>query len=178
MPCVQLDVNGIAQGYTVDVIAAFLDVHHIDSYIVEVGGELRVKGRKPDGTKMKIGIEAPNDNPLADEMMEKVIELDSGAVTTSGNYRKFYESNGQRVNHLIDPRTGYSVSNEMISATVYAKDAITADAFDNALMLMGMKDAITFVNKRSDIAAYFIYKKNDNTVADTASAEFYKLMKQ
>lgn len=176
-PCVQVDVNGIAQGYSVDVVADYLEKHHIENYIVEIGGELRINGHKPDGSRMKIGIEAPNDNELEDDVMEKIIELDSGATTTSGNYRKYYESNGKKISHLIDPRTGYSVQNEMISVTVYAKDAITADAFDNALMLMGVDSALHFVEKRKDISAYMIYKKKDNTVADTASTEFYKLLK-
>jgi len=177
-PCVQVDVNGIAQGYSVDVVADYLQSHGIADYIVEIGGELVIKGKKPDGTSMKIGIEAPNDDPLAEEVFEKIIRVDSGAITTSGNYRKYYESNGKKVNHLIDPRSGYSVQNDMISVTVYAKDAITADAFDNALMLMGMDSALHFVEKRKDIAAYMIYKRSDNTVADTASTEFYRLLQR
>ncbi len=175
-PCIKIDMNGIAQGYTVDVLANFLETYGIKNYIVEVGGELRVKGRKPNNEKMKIGIESPGDDEMEPEMIEQVIELDSGAITSSGNYRKFYESGGKKISHLIDPRTGYSIQNEMISVAVYAKDGITADAFDNALMVMGMDSALHFVEQRKNISAYIIYKKNDGTVADTASTGFYKLM--
>jgi thiamine biosynthesis lipoprotein len=176
-PCIKIDVNGIAQGYSVDVIANFIEQQGINNYLVELGGEIRVKGRKlPGNEKMKVGIESPNDENLEAGIMQQIIELDNGAITTSGNYRKYYESNGKRISHLIDPRTGYSIQNEMISATVYAKDATTADAFDNALMVMGIDSALHFTEARKDISAYFIYKKSDGTVADTATTSFYKLM--
>jgi thiamine biosynthesis lipoprotein len=176
-PCVKIDVNGIAQGYSVDVLAFFFEQHGIHNYLVELGGEIRLKGRKlPGNEKMKVGIESPPDDETDDEVMQQVIELDNGAITTSGNYRKYYESNGKKITHLIDPRTGYSIQNEMISATVYAKDATTADAFDNALMVMGIDSALHFTETRKDIAAYFVYKRKDGTVADTASARFYKLL--
>lgn len=177
-PCVKIDMNGIAQGYSVDVLANFLEQYGIENYVVELGGELRIKGRKPSNEKMKIGIESPGDDETDAEVMQQVIELDSGAITTSGNYRKYYESGGKKISHLIDPRTGYSIQNEMISVTVYAKDAITADAFDNALIVMGRDSALHFVEQRKDIAAYMIYRKPDGTIADTASAAFYTLMHQ
>ncbi|WP_153797041.1 FAD:protein FMN transferase [Foetidibacter luteolus] len=177
-PCVQVDVNGIAQGYSVDVVAAFLEAHNIYNYVVEIGGEIRVKGKKNDGSMMKIGIEAPVENELDPEIIQHILEIDSGAVTTSGNYRKYFESEGKKITHLIDPRTGYSVQNEMISVTVYATDAITADAYDNALMLMGVDSALNFVNNRKDLAAYMIYKRKNGTVADTATAAFYRLLKK
>jgi len=176
-PCVKIDVNGIAQGYSVDVIASFIEQQGINNYLVELGGEIMVKGKKlPGNEKMKVGIESPNDEELESGIMQQVIELDSGAITTSGNYRKYYESNGKKISHLIDPRTGYSIQNEMISATVYAKDATTADAFDNALMVMGLDSALHFAEARKDIGAYFIYKKNDGSIGDTATTKFYKLM--
>ena len=175
--CIKIDVNGIAQGYSVDVIANFIEQEGINNYLVELGGEIRVKGRKlPGNEKMKVGIESPNDEDLEAGIMQQIIELDSGAITTSGNYRKYYESNGKKISHLIDPRTGYSIQNEMISATVYANDATTADAFDNALMVMGIDSALHFTEARKDISAYFIYKKADGTVADTATTAFYKLI--
>ena len=101
----------------------------------------------------------------------KYIEIENGAITTSGNYRKFYESNGEKISHLINPQTGYSIKSDLISVTVFAKDAITADGFDNALMLMGMEKALDFVEKEKKIAAYFIYNK-DGLVKDTCSAGF------
>lgn len=177
MPCVQIDLNGIAQGYSVDVLAALLEKNGVKNYIVELGGEIRVKGRKqPSGEKMKIGIESPNEDAFENHPLQKIIELDAGAITTSGSYRKYYESKGEKITHLINPKTGYPHKNELISVTVYAKDAMTADAYDNALMLMGLKQALAFIERRKDLAAYFIYKNANGNIADTASSAFLKLM--
>jgi thiamine biosynthesis lipoprotein len=176
-PCVKIDLNGIAQGYSVDVLAAFLETYGIRNYMVELGGEIRVKGRKqPSGEKMRIGIESPSEDPFGNHPLQKVLVMDEGAITTSGSYRRFYESKGQKITHLIHPKTGYPQANELISVTVYAPDAITADAYDNALMLMGLKAAMDFVNKRPGLAAYFVYKNANGSIADTASLAFLKRM--
>jgi thiamine biosynthesis lipoprotein len=176
-PCVKIDVNGIAQGYSVDVIANFFERNGIVNYIVELGGELRVHGKKQPGNEpFKIGIEAPSDNDFESHPLEKILVADSGGITTSGNYRKYYESNGKHISHLMDPHTGYSIQNKMISVTVYAKDAITADAYDNALMAMGLDRGMDFVEKRQDLAAYFIYRLPNGKTADTASSRFYNLI--
>lgn len=176
-PCVKIDLNGIAQGYSVDVLAALLEQHGVKNYIVELGGEIKVKGRKqPSGEKIKIGIESPNEDVFENHPLQKIIELESGAITTSGSYRQYYESKGEKITHLINPKTGYPQQNELISVTVYAKDAITADAYDNALMLMGLQQALVFVEKRKDLAAYFVYKNANGSIADTASSAFLKLM--
>jgi len=178
-PCVKIDVNGVAQGYTVDVIADYLWAKGITNFIVEVGGELRVKGKKQPGSKpFKIGIESPSGDDFSAPPMQKILVIDSGAITTSGNYRKFHESKGKKYSHIIDPHTGRSVDNEMISATVYAKNATTADAYDNALMLMGMERALRYIERRPHMAAFLIYKKKDGTISDTASSRFRKLLQQ
>jgi thiamine biosynthesis lipoprotein len=176
LPCVSIDVNGIAQGYSVDVIANFLESRGIANYMVEVGGEISVKGRKqPSNEKMKIGIESPSDNPFSNGPVKTILLIDSGGITTSGSYRKYYESNGQRISHLIDPRTGYSIQNELVSVTVFAKDAITADAYDNALMVMGLQQALQFAPTKK-LEAYFIYRTKNGALADTATAGFYKMI--
>lgn len=176
-PCVQLDPNGIAQGYAVDLVANKLDALGIRHYLVELGGELRVKGRKqPSGQKMSIGIEAPGENDF-EPVMEQVIYLDKGAVTTSGNYRRYHETNGKRRSHLLDPRSGYPISNELISVTIVAPDAMTADALDNALMGMGLQQALRFIEKRPALAAHFIYHRTDGSVTDTMSSRFKRLLK-
>lgn len=177
MPCVKIDLNGIAQGYSVDVLAALLEKHGIKNYIVELGGEIRVKGKKqPTNEKMKIGIESPAEDAFEQHPLQKIISLDKGAITTSGSYRKYYESKGEKITHLINPKTGYPHKNELISVTVYAKDAMTADAYDNALILMGLKQALAFIEKKKDICAYFIYRDANGSIADTASSGFLKLM--
>jgi thiamine biosynthesis lipoprotein len=174
-PCVKIDANGIAQGYSVDVIAGFFEKKGIQDYLIELGGEIRVKGRKPGNEKMSIGIETPGDE-VDFSVIEKIVYLDKGAITTSGNYRRYYESNGKKISHLINPMTGYSLQNELISVTVYAKDAITADGYDNAIMGMGLKKGLAFVDKNKNLAAHFIYRKNDRTIADTMSKRFRILL--
>lgn len=176
-PCVQIDVNGIAQGYTVDVLAEFLEKKGIENYLVEVGGEVRIRGRKqPGGKLMAVGIEGPGrgDNPYP---MQAIARPEYGAITSSGNYRKFYQMGSKKVSHLIDPKTGYPIQNELISVTVWAKDAITADGYDNALMNMGLEKALRFAAQQKELEAFFIYQKADGSVADTATTGFYKLIK-
>ncbi|AOW11397.1 thiamine biosynthesis protein ApbE [Flavobacterium gilvum] len=178
-PCVKIDLDGIAQGYSVDELADLLEKHGVENYVVELGGEIRVQGRKqPDGEKFKIGIESPAEDTFGQNPLQKIITLDKGAITTSGSYRKFYESKGKKITHLINPKTGYPHNNELISVTVFANDAITADAYDNALMLMGLKQALAFVENKKNLAAYFIYRKKDGTIADTSSTAFLKLKNQ
>lgn len=172
--CIQIDLNGIAQGYSVDLIANYLSTKGIRSFVAELGGEIRVSGPKPDGTPMKIGIEGPDVDGTP--LIRHIAEFNSGAITTSGNYRKFYQSGNKRISHLIDAKSGYPVDNEMISVTVYAKDAITADGYDNALMAMHLPQALKFVEKRKDLEAYFVYHKKDGAIADTLSTGFRKLI--
>lgn len=177
IPCLQIDVNGIAQGYTVDVLAAFIESKGLANYLVELGGEIRVKGRKqPGNQQMKIGIESPGDDPFLPPVIKKIITVDNGAITTSGSYRKFYESGGRRFPHIIDPATGFTAQNELISVTVFAKDAITADAYDNALMVMGLHKALRFASARKEIEAMFIYRNGKGIISDTATAGFYAIM--
>lgn len=176
-PCLRIDVNGIAQGYTVDLIADHLEKNYIQNYLVELGGEIRVKGQKQPGNgRMTIGIEAPGEDDFNPLPMQRLIRPGSGAITTSGNYRKYYQVGGKKISHLIDTKSGYPVSNELISVTVYAKDAITADGYDNALMGMGLKEGLSFIKKKKDIAAYFIYHRPDGAIADTASFNFPKFV--
>lgn len=179
-PGAQIDLNGIAQGYSVDVVAAFLRDKGIKSYMVEIGGEVLVKGLKPDGSGYRIGIEGPA--PAAEAQTAQVvhfrhiIQINDGAVTTSGNYTKFLQYKEGKISHLINPKTGYPLNNQMISVTVYAKDAMTADGYDNALMAMDVPEAMAFVAKRKDLEAYFIYRNPDGRHADTLTRGFKKLL--
>jgi thiamine biosynthesis lipoprotein len=172
---VQIDPNGIAQGYTVDQLAGLLESRGIKNYLVELGGEIRVRGRKfPSGEKMSIGIEAPGDDPLF-PVLQKRVYMESGAITSSGNYRRYLEADGERITHLLDPHTGYPIQNELVSVTVMAPDAITADAYDNALMAMGLEKAMDWVESRPDLAAFFIYRAHDQ-IRDTMSARFKQFL--
>lgn len=173
---VEIDLNGIAQGYSVDVVADFIESKGIKSYVFELGGEVRAKGPKPDGSVIKIGIEGPPENEFADAAIKHVVSFTEGAITTSGSYRKFISYQGKNYGHIINPKTGYPINSEIISVTVFAKKAIDADGYDNALMLMPVEKAIKFVERKKDLAAYIIYKKPDGKIADTLSSGFKKLI--
>ncbi|WP_231465048.1 MULTISPECIES: FAD:protein FMN transferase [unclassified Pedobacter] len=173
-PCVKIDLNGIAQGYSVDLIAEYLEANGITKYIAELGGEIRVSGPKPDGNNIKIGVEGPDANGIP--VIRHIVAINSGAITTSGNHRKFHQSGSKKISHLINPKTGYPLNNEMISVTVYANDAITADGYDNSLMAMHINDALNFVEKHKNIEAYFVYKNTDGKITDTLSTGFRKLI--
>src|SRR5690606_20134893 len=141
------------------------------------GGELRILGTKPDGSKMHIGIEGPAEDNK-EPVIKHVVKLNSGAITTSGNYRKYKQAGTKRITHLIDPQTGYSIDNELISVTVFAEDAITADGYDNALMAMHVNEALDFVDKHPKLEAYIIYHDKLGNVVDTMSNGFKKLLIQ
>lgn len=178
LPCLKIDVNGIAQGYSVDVISFMLERKKIHNYLVELGGEIKIKGRKYPGKSMlRIGIETPASNIDDAPVLRKIIEVKNGAVTTSGNYRKYHEANGRRVTHLLSPFTGYPFNTDLVSVTVWARDAITADAYDNALMGMGLQGALVFLQRRNDLQAYFIYQDSNGIIRDTATTGFYKMFK-
>ena len=176
-PCLHIDVNGIAQGYSVDVLASLLERKGIRQYLVELGGELRLRGPRPDGQSLSVGIESPSGNAFDPSSMQQVIHVDQGAITTSGNYRKFYQSGKRKISHLINPKTGFPFDNELISVTVWAPDAITADGYDNVLMGLGLEKSFEFLKTHRQLEAYFIFTRPDGSVHDTASAGFYRFMK-
>jgi len=176
-PGVQIDLNGIAQGYSVDLVARYLSTKGISSFMVEIGGEIVVKGTKPDGSNYQIGIEGPPLNGSG-PALRKIISINSGAITTSGNYSRYLKDKGNKISHLINPKTGYPLTNQMISVTLYAKDAITADGYDNAVMAMEVNEAIQFINAKKDMEAYLVYRKQDGSVADTLTSGFRQLIKE
>jgi thiamine biosynthesis lipoprotein len=173
---VNVDLNGIAQGYSVDVVADYLITRGVTSFVVEIGGELRIKGLKADNSARRIGIEGPALTEGGIPQIRHIASIRDGAITTSGNYRKFYQSGAKKISHLINPKTGYPLENQMISVTVFAKDAITADGYDNALMAMGVNEALEFIENKPDLEAYLIYHRKDGSVADTLSRGFKKLI--
>lgn len=175
-PCIKVDLNGIAQGYSVDVVAGYLLQKGIRCFVVEIGGELRMKGPKPDGTSLRIGIEGPAASAGAEPVIRHVVSINNGAITTAGNYRKYLQKGSKKIAHLIDPKTGYPLDNALISVTIYARDAITADGYDSPIMAMDVDEALKFVKARKGMEAYIIYHKKDGSVADTLSAGFRKLI--
>lgn len=155
---IQLDANAIAQGYAVDVVVEFLESKRIKNYLVEIGGELRAKGKNDKGKFWRIGIDKPIDNSnMYNRELQVVIQLKNRALATSGSYRRFYVKNGVKYSHTIDPKTGYPVKHNLLSATVLAGNCIEADAYATAFMVMGLEKSYRFVKNNPALDAYFIY---------------------
>jgi len=157
LPGILLDFNAIAQGYSADVISRYFEKLGIRSFLVEIGGEVRVKGDK-GGVRWKIGIDKPFDNNMIPgNDLEAIISLKDQSLATSGNYRKFYVEDGIKYSHTIDPRTGYPARNQLLSATIIASDCGTADGVATACMVMGKDKTIEFLGKHPEFEAYLIY---------------------
>ena len=158
-PGIMLDFNAIAQGYAVDVIAAYLNSKGVINYFVELGGEVIAKGDKGNHEYWKIGIDKPIEEPVEQREMQAVIKLFNKALATSGNYRKFYVENGQKFSHIIDPKTGYPAKNNLLSASVIAEDCMTADAYATAFMVMGLEKSLQFLteNRELNLGVFLIY---------------------
>ncbi len=174
---VKIDCNGIAQGYTVDLIAAFIRSKGIGSLMVELGGEISVYGGHPEHGLWRIGVESPDVLAGNWHPVQQVIGLQNASVTTSGNYRRFYNSGGSSYSHVIDPLKGMPVDNGVIAVTVVADNAMLADAWDNALYVMGVNKAMQYLQERNDLQAYLIYRDKYGVVRDTATSGFKKLLK-
>lgn len=156
----KLDFNAIAQGLAVDVIAEKLESKGAKNYFVEIGGEIRVKGVNSEGSLWRIAIDKPIENSSAENReFQEIIMLKDKSVATSGSYRKFYEKEGIKYSHTIDPRTGYPVQHTLLSATVVANDCGTADAMATAFMVMGADKSITFLNEHPELGleVYLIF---------------------
>jgi FAD:protein FMN transferase len=156
----KLDFNGIAQGLAVDVIAEKLESRGAKNYFVEIGGEIRVKGVNSEGVLWRIGIDKPVENTTAeDRVLQEVIQVKNGSIATSGSYRHFYEKDGVKYSHTIDPKTGYPVSHSLLSATVVAENCATADAMATAFMVMGAEKSIAFLDEHPELnlEVYLIY---------------------
>lgn len=155
---VALDFNAFAQGYSVDVISDFLNSKNILSYIVEIGGEVYAKGTKPNGDNWKVGIEKPIDNKEGSNEFKAIVKINKRAIATSGNYRRFVIEDGIKYHHHLDPKTGYPTKNNLLSASVFAKDCISADANATGILVMGLEKAKEFLKAhQEDLQAYLIY---------------------
>lgn len=157
-PRVILDCSAVAKGYAVDVIAQFLQKKGIRNFMVDIGGEVVVSGKNPQEQWWRIGINKPVDDSLAvNQDLQTVLNVTGVGIATSGNYRNYYYHEGKKYAHTIDPKTGYPALHSLLSATVVARDCMSADAYATACMVMGLKRATEFVESRADIDAYFIY---------------------
>ena len=156
-----LDFNSIAQGYTVDIIGQFLESKGDSNYLIEVGGELLAKGKNADGNIWRVGVDKPSESIDVLERFQFILDLENKALATSGNYRKFYELNGVKYAHTINPFTGFPAQNRLLSVTVIHDNCMLADAYATAFMVMGVKLSKQFVKARSEIEVYLIYTEKN-----------------
>lgn len=158
----KVNFNAIAQGYTCDFIGKKFNEMGIENYLLEVGGEILCKGVNSRGRKWSIGIDKPFDgNNIQGGDIQEVIEITNKGVVTSGNYRKFYVENGEKFSHTINPKTGYPVKHNLLSATVIAPTSSIADAYATYLMVIGLEKAKAFISNNKEINALLIYDENN-----------------
>jgi len=154
---VRLDFSAIAKGYAVDVVADFLKGKGIKNYFIEIGGEVACYGENPSGKPWQIGIYDPRVEDDPAKQHAAIVKVKNQAIATSGNYRNYYEVDGKKYGHTISPYTGYPVQHSLLSASVFAKDCMSADAYATAFMVLGLEKSIALVNQNNAIEAYFIY---------------------
>jgi len=161
-PNMKIDMSAVAKGFTCDLLGDFLKEKGCQNYMVEIGGEVVAKGKNEKGRVWTIGISKPDETSFfASGDLQAKVQLPENSLATSGNYRNFYEENGKRYAHTIDPQTGYPVQHSLLSTTVLADDCMTADAFATAFMVMGLDKSIEIASQHPEIKVYFIYAGDD-----------------
>jgi thiamine biosynthesis lipoprotein len=175
---IQIDFNAIAQGYSVDVISKFIESKGIRNYLVDIGGEVFGRGSKPDGKPWLVGIENPTTDSLEERTINAMVRLKDRAISTSGSYRKYYEENGIRYSHTIDPVTGYPVRHSLLSVSVLAKDCATADGYATAFMVMGFEKSKEFLEHQTGMEAFFINDGGNGTFQTWATEGFREIIEK
>jgi thiamine biosynthesis lipoprotein len=155
-PRIRVDFDALAQGYTSDWLAQYFESKGIHDYLIDVGGEVLGRGFKPDGQLWSVAIEMPARNSEDERKIQSILSLKDMAISTSGSYRKYYEENGARYSHFIDPSTGFPVKHNLLSVSVLANDCITADAYATTFMVMGLEKSKIFLANHPEIQCYFI----------------------
>ena len=158
-PRIMISCSAVAKGYGSDVVARYFDRKGIQNYMIEIGGEVVVKGNNPKKTPWHIGISKPVDDSLSvNQELQTVLKITNVGMATSGNYRNFYYKDGKKYAHTIDPKTGYPVQHSLLSATVIAPDCMSADAYATSFMVMGLEKSEAFAEANPGIDAFFIYE--------------------
>ena len=158
-PRLELDFNSIAKGYTVDLVADLVESLGSENYLVDIGGEIRCRGKNREGGPWRIGVETPFDGNMTNGgHLQTKIQINDGAMATSGNYRRFYiTESGEKIAHTIDPTTGHSAISSLLSVTVIADDCATADAMGTMFLALGAERALLLAKKLNNIKVYFIF---------------------
>ena len=176
-PRVQINTSAIAKGYSCDIVANVLKSFGITNYMVEIGGEITMRGTNEKGDCWRIGIDKPTDDALAmNRELQLILSVCDKAVATSGNYRNYYVKDGVKYSHTIDPQTGYPSEQDILGATIIADDCMTADAYATAFMAMGLEKSVEVAKTISGLHYYFIYAKPDGEVDVLFSDEFQQFM--
>lgn len=175
IPELYVDLSGIAKGYGVDQVASLLERLGITDYIVEIGGEIRVKGKNNQGQPWQIAVEKPTQESRS---IEKIVTITDTGMATSGDYRNYFELDGKRFSHTIDPRTGYPINHKLASVTILSPTSMEADGLATAFMVMGPDVGFQFA-EQNKIAAFFIIKsdKGFEEHMSTAFADRIKVIK-
>lgn len=177
-PETMLDCSAIAKGYGVDVVSEYLEAQGVKNYMVEIGGEVRVRGTNPRNENWSIGITRPEDDSLSVKGdIEEVLRVQDIAMATSGNYRNFYIKGGKKYAHTIDPRTGRPVQHNILSSTVLAKDCATADAYATSFMVLGLEEAQKVLEKHPELMAFFVYNDEAGNAKQWYSPRLKELIK-
>ncbi len=162
---VQLDASAIAKGLGCDVVAHYLQSQGVENFLVDIGGEMVVKGKNPQGGPWRVGIQQPKeDSILVSNDVAAIVKASDVGIATSGNYRQFYYQGDKKISHTIDPRVGQPCHHNLLSVTVIAPDAMQADAYATAFMVLGDKDSIEAVANANKLAVYLLYAQNDSIV--------------
>lgn len=177
-PRMSFDFNAIAQGHSVDLIAEMLDGFGLKHFLVDVGGEIIARNKKPDGSSWQVGIESPASSRDDGREVNVIVSLENKGLATSGNYRKYFEKDGLRYSHTISPKTGRPVDHNLLSVTVLADNAAVADAWATAFMVMGIDKSIEMIEKIKELEAYFIYWTPEGEYGAYATSGMQKLIKQ
>lgn len=175
-PRILVDANALAQGQSSDIIGKLLENNGCKNYMIEIGGEVVCKGLNAEGKKWRIGIDKPiDDSTNTKNEIQTIVSISNIAITTSGNYRKFYYLKGKKYAHEIDPRTGYPVVHNLLSATVIAPTCIQADAYATAFMVMGVDSSLQICKSIPNMDCYLIYtdKNGKNQVVYTEGFKRY-----
>ena len=166
-PRIMLDCSAIAKGYGCDVVAELLKNNGIQNFMVEIGGEVVTKGVSDKRVPWRIGVTKPTDDTISvNNELQTILNVTNKAMATSGNYRNFYYKGGKKYAHTIDPKTGYPVQHNILSATVLADNCATADAYATSFMVLGMEGTRRILDKHPELMAYLIYTddKDDYSV--------------
>ncbi len=172
-PCLMLDANAIGPGQAADIVGRMLESYNIKNYMIEIGGEVRARGVNAKGVAWRIGIDKPIENTdAANREIQTIVNLNNASLATSGNYRAFYEKDGIKYSHTIDPKTGFPARSNLLSVSVLTTNCMTADAMATSFMVMGLEKTKKMADSLPDTEVYLIYSDSTGAYQTYATKGF------